>query len=66
MIHYRITAVHDTSVEIWDGSSKIDESSPGLGPSTMTLPIEQSSKFQVDDIVDLVVVLRERPEKNDS
>lgn len=63
MINYRVVAVHDNAIEVWDGVSQIDTSTIGLGPATMTIPIERSSKFEIGDIVDLVVVLRERPEK---
>ena len=59
MIHYRVTEVRDDSIEVWDGESRVGH--PKSEPATMTLPIERSSVFQVGDVVDLVVVLRERP-----
>ncbi len=65
MISYKIVGVHDGGVEVWDGTSRVDLSSHGLGLSTMLLPVETSSKFEVGDVVDIVVVLRERPEKTE-
>lgn len=62
VISYRVTEVHDDTIVVWDGESMVDRSTPGVGRSTMTLPIERTSVFEVGDIVDLVVVLRERPE----
>lgn len=63
MIRYTVVAVCEDGVEVWDGESKIGH--PQNEPATMMLPVERSSKFEVGDIVDLVVVLRERPEKDD-
>jgi hypothetical protein len=57
---YRVVAIHDNAVELWDGESKIEPNHPA--PATMICPVGNPYAFQVDDVVDLVVVLRERPE----
>jgi hypothetical protein len=57
---YRVVAVHDDAVEVWDGESKVDPDWPGER-STQTYTVGRPHAFQVDDVVDVVVVLKHRP-----
>jgi hypothetical protein len=58
---YTVVGIGDGYVELWDGMTKIDPSVPQA--ATMTCPVESSSRFEINDKVDIVIVLRERPEK---
>jgi hypothetical protein len=55
---YRVVGVYEDTIELWDGESRIEPTHPA--PATMICPVGNPHAFQVDDIVDLVVVLRER------
>ena len=55
---YRVIAIHDDAVEIWDGISMTEPKR--AKKATMICPVGNPHAFEVGDVVDLVVVLRER------
>lgn len=64
MIGYKVVAVYPEAVELWDGESMRE--SGHHTPATMLCPVQNGSRFEVGDVVDLVVVLRERSPKKES
>jgi len=56
---HRVLGVTDDSVELWDGFS-YSEPKHGV-KAKMTCYVGVGHDFQVDDLVDIIVVLRERP-----
>jgi hypothetical protein len=58
---YVVVGLGEGYVELWDGVTKIDPSVPQA--ATMLCPVESSASFEINDKVDIVIVLRERPEK---
>lgn len=60
-VDYRVVSVNDRVLELWDGQSRIEPGHPT--PALMTVTVQEGSRFEVGDIVDLVVVLRERPQR---
>lgn len=57
---FRVVAVNEDSLELWDGKSLIDYSHPGIGKSTLTVAVSSPTSFQVGDRVSLQVVLEHR------
>lgn len=59
---YRVVGVRADTVELWDGESKIEPNHPA--PATMICSVGNPHAFEIGDVVDLVVVLRERKVEN--
>jgi dTDP-glucose pyrophosphorylase len=61
---YTVMEVTDKAIVVWDGKTYIDKSNvSGRDESTLTLPVGNPSRFQVNDKVSLIVMLDERPEQ---
>lgn len=64
---YKVVAVHPDHIEVWDGETWIDPSHPGPKPHgqgavTWRVAVGRPDRFQVNDVVELFAVLKERPE----